>query len=64
MIEDWAAAGMPGTLVLNISRPVCPDCARLIRHVNCSAGESPDCNKIVVCPDNQDEESMKRVQCD
>jgi len=62
MIEDWASAGMPGTLVLSISRPVCPNCAALIKHVNCASG-SPNCNRIIVCTSNQTRESMQGLQC-
>ena len=64
MIEDWAAAGMPGTLILSVSRPVCPDCAALIRHVNCSDNGGQNCNKIIVCPSNQNQESMGSLSCD
>jgi hypothetical protein len=50
IIEDFFAAGGQGTLVLKISRAPCPQCDKLIRHVNENAGSGPDCNKVFVCP--------------
>lgn len=63
IIEAWFRSGGQGTLVLNVSRPVCPDCARLIRAVNCHPGGKKNCNKIKVCDSRQDDESLKSLKC-
>lgn len=63
MIEDWSKNGGQGTLVLNISRPVCENCAKLIRHVNCSP-DGKHCNKVKVCDSNQSPEAKERLKCD
>lgn len=52
IIEQWSAAGCPGTLVLKISRPPCPDCTRLINEVNKGKDGSGECNRIKVCDDS------------
>lgn len=63
IIEDWfAKTGGQGQLVLNVSRPVCENCARLIRWVNCG-DDGKECNKIVVCDNNQSSEAQERLQC-
>lgn len=49
IIEQWAAAGSPGTLVLRISRPPCDDCTRLINEINKGKDGKGKCNKIKVC---------------
>jgi hypothetical protein len=62
LIEDWAASGSKGQLILNISRPVCEHCANLIRHVNCGP-DGKQCNKIIVCDNNQNDEARARLEC-
>lgn len=62
LIEDWAAAGAKGQLILNISRPVCENCARLIRHVNCGP-DGKECNKVIVCDNNQSDDAKERLKC-
>lgn len=64
MIEDWAAKGMEGQLVLNISRPVCENCAALIKHVNCNKSGGDNCNKVLVCDSNQSPAAKERLTCD
>jgi hypothetical protein len=63
LIEDWAAGGGKGLLVLNVSRPVCENCATLIRNVNCNSGTGSHCNKVLVCDQNQSDEPKERLQC-
>jgi hypothetical protein len=64
IIEAWFRGGGGGTLVLNVSRPVCEECARLIKAVNCApAGKKGNCNKIKVCDSRQDDESRERLRC-
>jgi hypothetical protein len=63
LIEDWAASGAPGMLVLNVSRPVCENCAALIRNVNCNPAGKPHCNKVFVCDQNQSDEAKERLKC-
>jgi hypothetical protein len=62
LIEDFFSNGGQGQLVLNVSRPVCENCAALIRNVNCGPnGEK--CNKVVVCDNNQSPEAKERLKC-
>lgn len=64
IIEDWFSNhGGVGQLVLWVSRPTCPSCAELIRHVNCGA-DGERCNKILVCDKHQDDESMENLKCE
>jgi hypothetical protein len=65
IIEDWYSKyGGQGTLVLNVSRPVCENCAALIRSINCAPGpDGKPCNKIYVCDHNQDDESRDALRC-
>jgi hypothetical protein len=63
IIEDWSASGGQGQLILNVSRPVCENCAALIRHVNCPPPGGKPCNKVVVCGDNQSPEATDRLKC-
>ena len=65
IIEDWFTRyGGQGTLVLNVSRPVCPNCAALIRTINCAPGpDGKPCNKIYVCDHNQDDASREALRC-
>ena len=63
IIEEWFRGGAQGTLVLNVSRPTCTECARLIRAVNCSPGGGPNCNKIKVCDSQQDDKSRAKLKC-
>lgn len=63
IIEDWFALGSPGQLVLNVSRPVCENCAKLIKHVNCGNDGQNNCNKILVCEDNQSSQAVDRLKC-
>ncbi len=63
IIEDWFAQGGQGQIVLNVSRPVCPNCAKLIRHVNCGGNDGKPCNKILICEDNQSSEATDRLKC-
>jgi len=62
IIETWFAKGAKGQLVLNVSRPVCPNCAALIRHVNCGS-DGKQCNKIIICGNNQNSEAVDRLKC-
>jgi hypothetical protein len=63
IIEDWFSNhGGQGQLILNVSRPVCPNCAALIKKLNCGPnGER--CNKVVVCDKNQDDAARAQLQC-
>jgi hypothetical protein len=63
IIEAWFRQGGKGKLLLNVSRPVCEECARLIRAVNCAPDGKRNCNKIKVCADRQDDESIERLKC-
>lgn len=63
IIEAWFRGGGRGRLLLNVSRPVCPDCARLIRAVNCAPRGGKNCNKIKVCNSRQDDASRKALKC-
>jgi hypothetical protein len=63
IIEDWFKKGGQGQLVLNVSRPVCPNCAKLIRHVNCGSEDGSPCNKVLVCEDNQSADAVDRLKC-
>lgn len=65
IIEQWFREGADGVLVLRVTRPVCPHCARLIRAVNCSSPSGgQNCNRIKVCPEGQDEKSKDLLRCD
>lgn len=62
IIEKWLSEGGNGQLVLNVSRPVCENCAKLIKFMNC--GENGEqCNKVIVCDKNQSSESKDRLKC-
>ena len=63
IIEAWFRSGGQGTLTLNVSRPTCTECARLIRKVNCSSSGGANCNKIKVCDSHQDDESRGKLKC-
>lgn len=63
IIEAWFREGGKGTLLLNVSRPVCEHCAKLIRAVNCGQNGKKNCNKIKVCNSRQDDESRKALKC-
>lgn len=63
IIEAWFRSGGAGRLVLNVSRPVCPDCARLIKAVNCHPKGGKNCNKIKVCDNRQGDESKQALKC-
>lgn len=62
IIEDWLKDGGKGQLVLWVSRPTCPACAELIRHINCGLG-GERCSKIFVCDKHQDEFSRDSLGC-
>lgn len=63
IIEDWFTKyGGQGQLVLNVSRPVCENCAALIRNINCGPG-GKRCKKILVCANNQSTEAQQRLKC-
>lgn len=63
IIEQWFRAGAQGTLILNVSRPTCTECARLIKAVNCASDGSANCNKIKVCDSQQNDESRGKLKC-
>jgi len=54
MIEDWFAKGAPGTLLIIVSKPVCPQCKKLIDGINKGPDGKGKCNKIKVCEQNQE----------
>lgn len=65
IIEEWyeRSNGNPsGTLTLNVSRPCCEECAKLIRWANCGE-DGKNCNKIKVCENHQDESSLNNLKC-
>lgn len=63
IIEDWFKDhGGVGQLVLWVSRPTCPSCAELIKHINCGSG-GERCNKILVCDKHQDDNSRENLKC-
>ena len=67
VIEEWFEKGgsnPQGTLLLNVSRPCCSECARLIRWANCGKNGAPDCNRIKVCENHQDKESLDSLRCE
>ena len=67
IIEEWfekSGSNPQGTLLINVSRPCCPECARLIRWVNCGKDGAPNCNKIKVCENHQDKESLESLRCE
>ncbi|AZC31742.1 DUF4150 domain-containing protein [Pseudomonas chlororaphis] len=67
IIEAWfkkSGSNPEGVLLINVSRPCCADCARLIRWVNCGKNGAPNCHKIKVCENHQDNESLERLRCE
>jgi hypothetical protein len=63
IIEAWFRGGGQGGLVLNVSRPVCKQCAELIKAVNCAPKGKKNCSKIKVCEKRQDKESIANLEC-
>jgi len=64
IIEAWFRGRGRGQLLLNVSRPVCKDCADLIKFANCAPrGNGKNCNKIKICNSRQDDESRKALEC-
>jgi outer membrane biosynthesis protein TonB len=63
IIESWIARGGKGTVTMVVSRPVCPQCARLIRYLNCCEELGLECDRVRVCEQHQTKLAKGRLEC-